>query len=436
MRRPYLVLALAIVAVGVGWGIFGQRTPRPTAANPADPDRWAIQPNLDAPEYNGLGRFRSARDPGTLPSDHDAAQLMALPYVAGSTDATALSGVIVYDEARAQPGLNLYTSGHAPAAFVMDMAGNVRHTWTRDIKDVWPDHVGKKFTAFWRRAHWFPNGDLLAIFEGTGIIKLDRHSNLLWSFKGGCHHQAAVLPDNRIWVLTRSTRRVPRINATADVLVDKLALLGPDGKLLDEFSLYDAFVNSDFAWVIDELPSTGDIMHVNTVHVLDGALADRAPHFTTGNVLISALVPDVLAIVDPAAQRVVWAQSGRRTHLWKRQHDPRLLPSGNMLLFDNLGRGGRSRALEIDPTTARVIWQYPGSADDPFHSNTCGLAQRLANGNTLLTESDNGRAVEVTPGGEIVWEFYSPHRAGDDDELVATLFELHRVPADYFPWLK
>ena len=32
-------------------------------------------------------------------------------------------------------------------------------------------------------------------------------------------------------------------------------------------------------------------------------------------------------------------------------------------------------------------------------------AQRLPNGNTLITESDAGRVFEVTEGGDIVWEF-------------------------------
>jgi hypothetical protein len=35
-------------------------------------------------------------------------------------------------------------------------------------------------------------------------------------------------------------------------------------------------------------------------------------------------------------------------------------------------------------------------------------ADRLPNGNTLVTDSNNQRVVEVTPQGEIVWEFYAP----------------------------
>ncbi|WP_132058689.1 arylsulfotransferase family protein [Halorussus amylolyticus] len=35
-------------------------------------------------------------------------------------------------------------------------------------------------------------------------------------------------------------------------------------------------------------------------------------------------------------------------------------------------------------------------------------ADRLPNGNTLVTDSNNQRVIEVTPEGEVVWEFYAP----------------------------
>ena len=57
-------------------------------------------------------------------------------------------------------------------------------------------------------------------------------------------------------------------------------------------------------------------------------------------------------------------------------------------------------------------------------------SQRLPGGNVLVTESDNGRAFEITPDGDVVWDFYNPHRAGDDDEFIATLFEVLRLPVE------
>ncbi len=39
--------------------------------------------------------------------------------------------------------------------------------------------------------------------------------------------------------------------------------------------------------------------------------------------------------------------------------------------------------------------------------------------------------MEVTPDGDVVWEFRSPHRAGERGEYVATLFELARLPEGF-----
>jgi hypothetical protein len=85
----------------------------------------------------------------------------------------------------------------------------------------------------------------------------------------------------------------------------------------------------------------------------------------------------------------------------------------------------------IDPVTGELDWTHPRDPDDDFYSEFCGAAQHLSNGNTLVTESDRGRAFEVTPEGEVVWEFFSPHRAGDRDQWVATLFEVVRLPEDF-----
>jgi hypothetical protein len=67
----------------------------------------------------------------------------------------------------------------------------------------------------------------------------------------------------------------------------------------------------------------------------------------------------------------------------------------------------------------------------PFFSNFCGTAERLPNGNTLIVESDNGRAFEVTSAGAIVWEFHNPHRAGEEGEFIARLFDLVRLPPEF-----
>ena len=99
-------------------------------------------------------------------------------------------------------------------------------------------------------------------------------------------------------------------------------------------------------------------------------------------------------------------------------------------MFDNHPGARRSRALELDPLTLAEVWRYDGTDEQPLFSATCGTAVRLPNGNTLVTASDAGRAVEVARDGTVVWEFYSPHRPDDDPTLVATLFDVERLPLD------
>jgi outer membrane protein assembly factor BamB len=87
---------------------------------------------------------------------------------------------------------------------------------------------------------------------------------------------------------------------------------------------------------------------------------------------------------------------------------PTWLPSGRMLVFDNGLRRGYTRVVEVDPMNGEIVWQYPTEPDAKFLSEYRGGSQRLANGNTLICESERGHVIEVTREGEIVWEFWNP----------------------------
>jgi hypothetical protein len=65
--------------------------------------------------------------------------------------------------------------------------------------------------------------------------------------------------------------------------------------------------------------------------------------------------------------------------------------------------------LELEPISRRIVWEYRAPEPKTFYTQTRGANQRLANGNTLIAQSDSGRAFEVTPGGEVVWEFLNPN---------------------------
>jgi hypothetical protein len=332
----------------------------------------------------------------------------------------------------------------------MDMAGNVLHSWRREFRDSFPDRVHleeKPDAGFWRRAVLFENGDLLAIHEGLGILKLDRDSNLLWARSHPAHHDLEVLPDGEILVLTREARIDPRVNSRMPILEDFVSVLDADGNERRRISLLDCYENAagehdwrEAARAFWEKEKTrglaanpGDIFHTNSLHVLDGRLSDKLPAFARGNLLLSMCHLDTIQVVNPESERVVWSLGG----IFALQHDPTILGDGSLMLFDNNWRPGRSRVVVIDLLGGHTVWAYSGTKERPFYSRTCGTAAEMPNGNILITESDNGRAFEITRGGEIVWEFHNPHRAGEQDEFIATLFEMQRLPADYGEeWLR
>ena len=356
-------------------------------------------------------------------------QLRAIGYLSGSTPPRG-NGVTVNERERASSGLNLYTSGHEPGAILMDMQGNELHRWRFEYRDVFPDSVWVDHpnTEWWRRVYLYPNGDVLAIFEGFALVKIDKDSKLIWASPVSAHHDMDVLPGGDIYVLSREAHLIPRVNEREPVLEDFVSILGPDGKEKRRISLLEAFEGSDFEHLYRSQKRThGDLFHTNSLEVLDGRLAGRVPAFQSGRILTSMNNLSAIAVVDLDSERVVWARKGGN----RGQHDPKILDDGHLLLFDNRGRPGRSSVIEFDLVVGRPVWQYRGSEESPFFSKHLGAAQRLPNGNTLITESNSGRAFEVTRDNRTVWEFYNPHRAGENDQFIATIFELLRLPPEF-----
>ncbi|HZD53925.1 MAG TPA: arylsulfotransferase family protein, partial [Woeseiaceae bacterium] len=284
---------------------------------------------------------------------------------------------------------------------------------------------------YWRKAHVYPNGDLLGAYVaagdspwGYGLVRIDKNSRQIWKYLGQAHHDLDVGDDGRIYALTHEIRHnaykgfpqlsVPRID-------DFVVVLSPEGDELHKVPVAEALINSPYARLLKRVVwyTKGDYIHTNGIDVVEADDAAPLPFAEPGQVLLSFREIDTIALMDLDEERIVWALRGP----WLAQHDPDILPNGRILLFDNQGRfldangadaegrGGRSRVLEFDPTTMQITWQYAGTAEEPFESYVRASQQRLANGNTLITEETGGRILEVMPDGEIVWEFVNPVRA-------------------------
>jgi hypothetical protein len=403
--------------IGARWALalaFGAVTgcePAPTApaARPADPE---IQ-------------------------DPDLADLEALGYLGSETEAGGAVGLLFHDERLAQPGLNFYVSGHAAEAVLMDMQARVLHRWSLAFASVFPDappdpEAEERGRHHWRRAYLQADGDLIAIHEGQGLVRLDARSELVWKSPLRAHHAAQITPSGELWVLSRKIHEARFRGRQVPIAEDFVSVLdATTGELLRETSVLEALRGSEFRELLADAKDEGDLLHTNALELLDGRCAARHPAFAAGNLLLSSRVLSALFVLDPRADagrgRVLWAQRGS----FRFQHEPRLLEDCSILLFDNSGAEPHSRVLEVEigssaaPAGERVV--YAGSPERRFYTRFCGAAARLANGNTLITETGPGRAFEVTPQGQIAWEFVNPF---EDQGKVASIFELVRLPAD------
>jgi hypothetical protein len=350
---------------------------------------------------------------------------------------TTDAGVTVYDPAKAYNGLTLYTSSHAQKAFLMSMDGEVVHEWHLPFSTVWNETAAITDPQpdpfiFIENARLYPNGDLLGVYIGLGstpwgygLVKMNKDSEVIWTYLEHVHHDLDIGKDGKIYTLTQSIES-SEIERAAHMkpprLDDFLVVLSPEGKELKKISLVEAFAKSDYLRLLSTVvwysyAENGDYLHANSVEVIEGEDAERLPFASEGQVLLSFREIGTIAVLDIEKEEIVWALRGP----WLGQHDPDILANGNMLLFDNFGHygtGGLSRVIEFNPATSEIVWTYAGDENHLFESRIRSNQERLPNGNTLITESDGGRLIEVTPDHEIVWEFVNPVRGGENDEMI------------------
>jgi hypothetical protein len=360
---------------------------------------------------------------------YDKMQMSASPLASDywKTERTAEKGVTV-NEAEAFPGYTLYSSGHDSVAYLITLDGTVVQEWSLPFSAIYDPKLSPVRNPMpdsfmhWNRTRLLPNGDLIAMFEtygdtpwGYGLAKLDKDSNVIWSYLGQTHHDFDIADDGRIYVLTHEMRNNKYDNLqqiTVPRLDDAVTVLSPEGEELKKVVIMDVLAESEFSRLLDHVSwfNSNDFIHTNTVEYITAEKAAVLPFASEGQVMLSFRDIGTLAVLDLDAEEIVWARRGD----WAGQHDPDILPNGNILLFDNLGRvgpGGRSRILEIDPQTGAEVWRYEGSMEVFFESDARASQERLPNGNTLITEAHGGRLFEVTTDGRIVWEYINPVRA-------------------------
>jgi hypothetical protein len=370
-------------------------------------------------------------------------KLKTLGYMPFYKKAPKKAGITRYVKEKAYEGLNLYSSAYAVEAVLMDMEGQQIHKWKVELpvilKELNPDMSKKdlqsvqkhpifwKISRFgwWRKLHLYKNGDIMGLITGSGLVKLDINSNIIWKYVGNVHHQMVCADDGYIYVLERQKRFDPKYNENESFIDDLIVILDQKGNKIKSVSVLDCLENSDYRPILSKMEFRGDLFHTNTIFPLDNRFIDKSPAFRKGNILVSCRELNLISIIDFKAGKAVWGLA----NMWKAQHQPEMLSNGHMLVFDNQWRPNRSRIIEFDPFTRQIYWTYQGTPENPFFTSVAGAFQTLPNGNLLIVETEKGRAFEIMSSGEIVWEFISPHRFKNKKgrEFIYSLFQMTRI---------
>ncbi len=331
--------------------------------------------------------------------------LKSLGYVSWDDEADiSLSGVTRFDEARAWPGVNLFTND-VDRVYLTDMRGRLVHEWHLPPGRRQCEH-----------AELLAGGDLLVECVDQALTRLGPDSTVVWDLSLPVHHDVAVLADGSMLVPYLDNREY----AGRQVGFGGIARVSRDGKpspFWSAWRCFDELRRFHPPSPLDTPPGpAGDPLaeweqgfeyyHLNSIEALpETPLGARDRRFRAGNLLICLRNVNLLAILDRESLSVVWTWGAGELEL---PHMPTMIPNGNILVFDNGTYRGWSRVLEIEPLDGRIVWSYEGSPREGFFSKWRGGVQRLPNGNTLICESDRGHVFEVTPEGVIVWEFWNP----------------------------
>lgn len=301
------------------------------------------------------------------------------------------------------------------------------------------------------------------------VIEYDWQSNPVWRYDTTewTHHDILQRENGNYIFLKRSTLPAPEdfsVNGTPvqslGIRSDSILEVNREKELVWQWHVHDHFSFDQCGWrgcdylevrSLDEDSSKfrgpaarpkdveriTDWSHTNTVTELpkNTWYAQGDVRFKPGNLLVIIRNFWTAYIIDKDSGAIVWnytgmEQGGAPADGLVRGHDIVMIPehlpgAGNLLVFDNGHESIRkfSRVLELNPVSKEIVWEYsdPGT----FFSNAAGSAQRLANGNTLISEDKSGRVFEVTPEKEIVWDVRGPHR----------ISRAHRYDPNYCPQL-
>jgi outer membrane protein assembly factor BamB len=333
------------------------------------------------------------------------------------TRRSAADGLRVWDRDLACPGFTLFTPA-APQAIVylLDLSGEVVHTWCMPYPALHGCLMHRGTLVYNGRIDGPGNTFVTAnASKGGVLLEVDLAGEVLWEVRHPDHHHDGIRLANGNALLL-CIAEIPRHIAQrvaggredgGSMYADYLVEMTTNGRCVWEWRSWDHLDPEQFP-ILNPDDARSEWTRCNNVVELPA-----------GNLMLSFQSTITVVILDRHSGAVV-----RRIGppLLSNPHAASLVPNGNILSVDN-GTGPvpqpSSRVVEIDRNVGKIVWSYEKA---PIAD--CGArisnAQRLWNGNTLITEGQDGRLFEVTACGAVVWEYINPHWFGPSETNVVT----------------
>ncbi len=351
--------------------------------------------------------------------------------------------VFIHDTAHIAPGYVLVSATNAQygkqgEVRLIDADGHVVHTWQTRYQTL--------------EAIVEENGNLMAAMTPpinpsdypsngtTGILQeLDWDGKVLWEYRDNrMTHDFDVLPDGSVaytrWALApqwfaQSVQGGMEV-ATSSVWTNEIVVVNKEKKITWTWAAHDHLNPARYP-VNNSVPRS-DWSHLNSLRYIGDNPLTHVPAF-----LISIRDISTVFIIDAKTGGVIWQSP---EDMFSLQHDATLLQNGHILVFDNglfRPKGPPillSRVVEVDPNTNAIVWTYDGGTGGQvgFATSIAGGAQRLLNGNTLITVSTTGRIYEVREDGTIVWEYVSDFR--NDEGAARMVFKARKYSGEGTTW--
>ena len=372
----------------------------------------------------------------------------ALPWYYRQTDRTET--VMVHRPSAFSEGLTLVSGLTKEGDIEMKVLtrdGETLHRWHIDWFDgFWPgphhipeeDLPRRRPATFIHGIALLPNGDVVFNLDLLGMVRMGLCGNVVWRLPYQTHHALHVDETGHIWVAgqRRVKERSPELPGYQPPFVEFTVLkVTPGGEIVREISIFDVLIKNKLQGLLYLLPTdtwsdtwsvevSGDTLHLNDVEIFPAHL--RPGVFQAGDVMISLRNISAIIVFDPETLRIKYLSIGKVV----RQHDPDFVDGDHISILDNnnvepASQSPQSRIVVVSATDDQIHVIYSGSEEHPFYTAIMGRHQWLPNGNLLITESMNGRAFEIDPEGQLVWEYF--HLV--DKGRLALLAEAHRLPA-------